>query len=1364
MLAQVSSSSITLWLLLAAVVVILIAAAVIVLVLRRAKRAAEAEAAGVSDDSAESAELLSLLPSKSLALSFSRGMKILRAKADGRDSRYDVPWILMIGAEGSGTTAVLESAGHSLSTLAEGGPALGVQGGPEWWFYEDGLVLNAPEGLIVGPDNRGPSERGWFALLRQFVKHRPRRPIDGVILALSAKDLIYSSRPAPDRVSPLEKAEILRLKLAQLRRVFALRVPVHVLITNCGEVPGFSAFAAELPPPLRDSIFGWSNPYALDVAFSPAWVDVGFEVVLHQLVERQMEVYVERGEVADSDAVFQFPRELGRLREPLREQLERIFRDTAYEESCYFRGFYFCGSAEARPALGADAKELTTQFASGPLSRAAAGEPNSGSELSFLRELFGFKIMAECRLARPLSRIAFSRNRAVAAAQLGLAVFLVLALVGSTAAWVRLSNLTDRHLVPLLSELDAGLQAQKADTLADKPGDASWKVHRTQVMHNARGVLSSMGLLSSTRLRSVFLPSSFNSDIDARIESALAEGFRSSVLEALRLELSRRFDEIVTQPVPSATGALAPSETPEATLPYIALQRFSSDLRELEVQIAHYERIRRAGAGDLSDLKSLLTYVRMDDSLPQDFNYENPYFQSMLRAANGRPYNFDQARRAVEHARVLLGAFFANWFGNGNKFKVDVDSLVARVARLDRRSADVQFGDLHDAADGINLVSKDLNDPNYAWLSSPDLDAQIASRFRQSFDGVKNLADLDPTIEIDGAGRQAVAAFRHELADESTRLTGPVLNLDVAPVQTSDSVAALDANLNALQGQPFVMRDPGPPMRFEGGVVLWDRAALQEAQKLCDFYDRFDHGPLRAAPSSVRTLLRRVALARLQGNVLDIVGQAEKSGSARGDADREYQAFTQSLDVLTSLLSSFGKFESTTWRNRFSALLSDQAVRMLRVLDRQLQQESPYAVRDGGFNWWEGAKPLSLAAYDARSADELKDQLDDQRRRVQDLALKAEPLLKFLEPHTLMLQSDDAKVVVRWQATVNELKKHDGKKAGNSVSLLEDFVQTGLDKISTEDSCRSASREPPARQDFFFVQRSEIRDAALARCRTLAQRAYTLQLADFFNRRLAGRFPFSSTTPSNRLDELDPAVLAEFLRRVDEFGKAAAETLRQNASQNKARDQALSFLSQMDQVRAAFAPFVAGIDKDPAPSFDFAIEFRVNQDNEIGGNQIIDWAVDVGSQSYQVRGKETVGKWHSGDPIRVTLRFADDSPGIPVEDKAQREMQVRRRTVTYQYSGAWALLGLLVAHQASPAETDGSRNSKPQLLSFNIPITPDRTLPVNKDTSGQTQVRVYLRVSVLPSGGKEAIRFPVPFPSLAPALTGSVDGVNQASR
>jgi type VI secretion system protein ImpL len=134
--------------------------------------------------------------------------------ATGGRMLYQLPWYVMIGPPGSGKTTALTQSGLHFPAGggAEGAEVRGVGGTRNCdWFFTSEAVLIDTAGRYTTQDSHAPVDRsGWQAFLDLLKKHRPRQPINGVLVALSAADLLAdeSAREAHARAVRDRLAEI----------------------------------------------------------------------------------------------------------------------------------------------------------------------------------------------------------------------------------------------------------------------------------------------------------------------------------------------------------------------------------------------------------------------------------------------------------------------------------------------------------------------------------------------------------------------------------------------------------------------------------------------------------------------------------------------------------------------------------------------------------------------------------------------------------------------------------------------------------------------------------------------------------------------------------------------------------------------------------------------------------------------------------------------------------------------------------------------------------------------------------------------------------------------------------------------------
>jgi type VI secretion system protein ImpL len=509
-----------------------------------------------------------------------------------------------------------------------------------------------------------------------------------------------------------------------------------------------------------------------------------------------------------------------------------------------------------------------------------------------------------------------------------------------------------------------------------------------------------------------------------------------------------------------------------------------------------------------------------------------------------------------------------------------------------------------------------------------------------------------------------------------------------------------------------------------------------------------------------------VALERMKLNAEDLVAQAQEFQPRPLTRDRstgeegtllEVNAFRTAVEPLIQLATRFRQLGATDVYNKILRILTLQALNTLQTLDTRLSEEDPYAAKSRNFGWWNGQGALSLAAFEARNPTELAEYLTAQRERVKFIEQQVEPFVRFLEIWFPTRGEGQSRLIAKWQRIIADFRQYDGKRPGASVTALEEFITAEMDKITPENACKSAAVARGREQDLdFFLQiRNNLRNSVVDRCEELGASAvfdaYN-EIADQFNRTLAGKFPFSNTGPADRIEnEASPDAVLDFYKLLDRSGKAARGTLQQNARFSGGGAQAaIAFLDQMDNLRAFVAPQSAEGEKEPPFTVDFMPKFRFNQAAEIAGNQIIEWTMQVGGQIWRLGEPDHPGRWRPGNPVRLSLRFAKDSLDFPVLQTGHPNIRVRgERNAFFEYTNRWALLAFLRRHEAPPSELARSGDLKPYTLKLRLKT--DRDPRWQADDSPRGEAVVYMNMRLMPPGGKTSVVVP-PFPVRAPGL------------
>ena len=267
-------------------------------------------------------------------------------KGHGKSALYALPWYAIIGPPGSGKTTALKHSGlvFPFQDPSGGGGVKGVGGtrNCDWWFTNEGILLDTAGRYATDDSDRDE----WFAFLGMLRKHRPEKPINGLLVAIAVSDLMEASE---DQV--LNYARKLRARVDEIMTRLDMVLPVYVIFTKVDLVGGFVEFWGDLNKRDRDQALGAT--FALDGA---AGAEPGrffgeeFDKILQTVTGRAIRV-IGREPQPDSRAkIFQFPLELRSLRPNLEQFIEELFRRNAFQENPLFRGFYFTsGTQEGKP-------------------------------------------------------------------------------------------------------------------------------------------------------------------------------------------------------------------------------------------------------------------------------------------------------------------------------------------------------------------------------------------------------------------------------------------------------------------------------------------------------------------------------------------------------------------------------------------------------------------------------------------------------------------------------------------------------------------------------------------------------------------------------------------------------------------------------------------------------------------------------------------------------------------------------------------------------------------------------------------------------------------------------------------------------
>ncbi len=673
---------------------------------------------------------------------------------------------------------------------------------------------------------------------------------------------------------------------------------------------------------------------------------------------------------------------------------------------------------------------------------------------------------------------------------------------------------------------------------------------------------------------------------------------------------------------------------------------------------------------------------------------------------------------------------------------------------------------LRNILDSINRIESNLQNPSLSWIFAQQLD--LGNKFNDLLNSVKDSSYLGESVQNQSSDL-VQAAFRRlkdKIQSQRSELTGALLVTGSQnPFLIAPKTKAFQNVVTDFLAQPFMVDQTDRNFKTiapTNTVMQWVPQILEETVTLLDPYEQFLSAQFSAVPINVQNKFKTLALNRFHRNLVVRIADAQnfvpvaepfqRLGIER-NLQSDIQNFQNSAKPVGQLLSIFRQLQfNTSYQNLFD-LVVPQANRLLVATDRFLVNGQLYLVSAQNFQVWDGKKSPWLV-FGASDEKQIGAYLETQRERVRVLANQyAKPLIDFLTTRDTPPASLNVALINRWQQILKSFEQFDNKQPGNAISAMDNFVKTELSQLNVAN-CLSELVPPPAGSDNYFREqlRQMVQDFR-SRCLELVNSEALSQYAAFkqtFDTTVFGQFPFADVSAGKTVADLSPSDLRDFFTAFDAYQEQGRPLLEQSTKYRVSKIRVLAFLDQLKEVRTFFAPFLDNGSGDP-PVFDLDVEFRANQSQEVGGNQIIAWELSFGETKIQDSQPETQGRWAYQTPMKLSLRWAKDSPYLPVPEETKR-MTIEDGQVVYNYPQQWALLELLQKQAAVFTDFSSPTDSEPQTLKFEIStfLQESEVVPGEK-LENDLKVKVFIRVKVWSPDRKKQLVFR-PFPTSAPRL------------
>jgi type VI secretion system protein ImpL len=1287
----------------------------------------------------------------SISQIFLKGLEFLK-KNFGEHALYKLPWYIVLGSKNSGKSTLVNHTQlhepHSSPdfSLHEPNPPI------RWKFFSRGVLIDVAGRLFLNNPETDTDTIAWRNLLILLARYRASRPLNGIVLCISAKDLYGKEKLSPDALQA--RANTMLHTLSRAQTSLRLQLPVYVVITYCDAIPGFQNFAQELPVKNQGNILGWSSPYNLQYMYSQNWINEAFQYLDEKIDEARTELLSSNIDPSNADGLFVFSKELLTIKENLSGYINRIFHASATHEAPILRGIYFTGNSGISESSLPFLNESTSDS---DLSLEA--HTNTSISPVFLRDLFQGKIFSEIGIAKPLTGKVATLNRGVNIIRNTTICFTLLGTYGLFNAYDTFGEKKER-ILPVLSKMSSLLRDMQHLKI-DEPG------HSASLFDTyARQLLDMMQELQQTELISAIVPASWFSPLHKDLHAGLQVAYQEIVIRTIYVDLLMKARELL-QLRPTAgdrSTSLAAVLNPLVSSEYMLLKKYVEGLCELNDMLFKFNNLK--SAPDARDLDSLIMYT-FNSHLPESFVGQYASFRKVL---NESSYPLIDLKPYQQMARQTLSIIYEN-FLNALFSKNDSQTLVSRIQTLVNQTQSQNEKHLPDltslrsAVEDLSLTAPSLGELGSTWMDGKTF---VPGK---EFDKILDHIDMSPLFGRDVTqylvDQTAIGfnRFKNFLMAINDSLVDKGLNQKA--LHPSHGLLTLEKHLTSLFKLSFMGAPSGKPLTTKipaGKLVYWDSILVQAAFNMMKDFDAFISKDLLAYPMSVQENIKIAARINLQEVLMATLGKAQTFIDTPKDikpgtgAERMLRAqindFKAVVDPLGKLLEVLKQDDVSKAYIDLRNLLCGQSQWLLMQIDTYIKQHQLYKMKHDDFDWWDGKPGASVSAFAVRDINDLKHYTVIQRELlISAINDFAKPIVELLKTPAFDGAEDrDEALVEKWIRLTDQVEAYSKKQPSNSLAQLENFILKTLNVSNYKDMLSDLKLRElnEVSGDYLLEILREVKVKALSRSEVL-QRQYAIEnyekLLLFFNKNLKGKFPFVGAKLEKNNGEANPEDIREFFDMFKECGDSTKAVLDQLYQIGPDMKEVVQFLLSMEDVRQFLNVYL----KDPSadkPNFNIKVNFRVAQDKENGGINILDWYIKtdeittIDKQDKKLEGK---GDWIFGAPVTIGFKWVETGASPkPQSDSGQSSLKVEGATAEFVYDNQWALLWLIRDHLAPKGSFSKISEPNPYVLKFSIPM------------SDQTFTTVYNSISLIDSSSKskgppKIITLPI-FPTFAPDL------------
>lgn len=1207
--------------------------------------------------------------------------------------RYKLPCLMLLGPEGSGKSTLLNSL--KFEQLSSGKVT------PMWKLFKKGAIFEMPK-----PDATEKVGLFWSFISELFIFIRPRRPLDGLVITIPADMLLSES-------SDIEHyAKDLFTKIFAFQHEINFRLPIYIIITKSDLIQGFADFAHLLEHHSKQQIFGWSNPNALNIAFSSANIKELFQTI-DSGIKKAFLIFSKNNnsnsQVLQNAVLFQSY--IHRIRSSLDLYLNAMFQSHNPVEGLLLRGVYFTGKPKNMEA--SDEILEPSALSPKPYSHVDLKEESTyNDELYFLQDLFQEKIFRESNIAHPIKDDIIDTARNVFRNKLIFAGASVSVFIGWFYGNLQLREKINSYFRSFsnVKSMMSKLQYMEKHVTA----------HEDQALLNreAKKLLQNLPYPSRWGITSFFVPQSWFSGLHKQISNTIGLINDSVVMRAMFIDLNINTKGIIGEIENDKDDGRETAQNRKYTAQdlfdieslnsFKKLRNFTDKIDSLKKLSKEYNSILHK-----EDRKSMMDLSR------ELFNDQFDVLDAISSKSPNKnllPPQFDLQvfEEPIEGRLIELFDTFLHELFNGNIEKIfqniceDIDRMqfISKQANMAYTNAD-----LARVYQKTVLLSEIMQNKNFAWRC--DEHFMPSKAWGRMVDSLNASEIVSPDIikRLLQSAEIEFQKFKDRIRTYKTKMTEAVVSENLQSL--TPEFEAFQKELKILLDLPFICAVPNTPLNtvvMNEKMLMWDVRRLKELSDMIDKYYIFSS----TIPPEMRVQFfdnyKAICRKCFYPTTQSMLGNAElfddlPLGTAQNLLENAYRRQADNIQKSSIFLGKIAKFikeicdEDGMRDCGFAAMIISQYLELLKRIDALFNLETPYSMGREVFDSWDGDKNPRFLNLDRGQA--LKKYLTSQFNRLKFLAKDlASPVVELFSMPVFDSYIHDRSLLDKWKEIITSIDDYVAQKPGNSVAALESFISETLKKVDInsfdpEGEIKIISEEDG---DFFETRRAEVAKALINRADLIqydkAAAAYNA-VKTFFDNNFANKFPFGNST-----DEATVTDIEKFIRLYEQKSQNLENILQVNAERKNVNPAVFDFIHSIEKVIPLLKIWVKHVRSSDAQSaiVSFNIALRPSPEIESATSSVLERQLRIRNI---VVDDNSIAIFYNSDPVTLTFTWVEGADEKPYDRNLPKNLTVEQYNATFSFGGKWALFRMIEEHKLNK----NVEYPNGILLQFDVPVS-----------------------------------------------------------